>query len=96
MKKILCRIAICVLACSASLAFAQDFIGATYDLTPDGTNQAALCGNLWGSAPQTYTLDGSTLSSINVGYADGHVETHNRIAIQWQFTGNGGAESYFY
>ncbi len=37
-----------------------------------------------------------TLSSINVGYADGHVETHNRIAIQWQFTGNGGAESYFY
>ncbi len=65
MKKILCRIAICVLACSASLAFAQDFIGATYDLTPDGTNQAALCGNLWGSAPQTYTLDGSMDANAN-------------------------------
>jgi hypothetical protein len=65
MKKNLCRIAICVLASLSSLALAQDFIGATYDLTPDGTNQAALCGNLWGSAPQTYTLDGSKDANAN-------------------------------
>ena len=38
----------------------------------------------------------NTLSSINCGYADGHVELHNHAAIQWQFTGNSGAQSYFY
>jgi prepilin-type N-terminal cleavage/methylation domain-containing protein/prepilin-type processing-associated H-X9-DG protein len=37
-----------------------------------------------------------SLSSINVGYADGHVETHNPITIRWQFSGNGGLQSYFY
>jgi hypothetical protein len=31
-----------------------------------------------------------------VGYADGHVDTHNHITIQWQFTGNDDAQSYFY
>jgi len=36
------------------------------------------------------------LSSINLGYADGHVDLHNPVAVQWQFTGNGGAQSYFY
>jgi len=36
------------------------------------------------------------LSSINLGFADGHVETHGRAEIGWQFTGNGGAQSYFY
>jgi len=36
------------------------------------------------------------LSSINVGFADGHVDTHIPSAIHWQFTGNGGAQSYFY
>ncbi|WP_083808893.1 prepilin-type N-terminal cleavage/methylation domain-containing protein [Pedosphaera parvula] len=38
----------------------------------------------------------SGLSSINCGYADGHVETHNKSKIAWQFTGNNGAQSYFY
>jgi prepilin-type N-terminal cleavage/methylation domain-containing protein/prepilin-type processing-associated H-X9-DG protein len=38
----------------------------------------------------------NSLSSINCGYADGHVDLHNRAAIQWQFTGNSGAQSYFY
>ena len=36
------------------------------------------------------------LSSINAAYADGHVELHNQSAIQWQFTGNSGQQSYFY
>lgn len=36
------------------------------------------------------------LSSINVGYADGHVATHNKSTISWQFTGNNGQQSYFY
>ena len=34
-------------------------MAAAYDLTEAGTNQAALCGNWWGSAPQTYELDAS-------------------------------------
>ena len=37
-----------------------------------------------------------SLSSINVGFADGHVTLHNRQTIQWQFTGNNGGQSYFY
>jgi len=36
------------------------------------------------------------LSSINLGFADGHVETHNPHQISWQFTGNKGQASYFY
>jgi prepilin-type N-terminal cleavage/methylation domain-containing protein/prepilin-type processing-associated H-X9-DG protein len=39
---------------------------------------------------------GGALSSINLGFADGHVESHNRNQIQWQFTGNSGKQSYFY
>jgi prepilin-type N-terminal cleavage/methylation domain-containing protein/prepilin-type processing-associated H-X9-DG protein len=39
---------------------------------------------------------GGNLSSINLGYADGHVELHSRAIIKWQFTGNSGAQSYFY
>ena len=36
------------------------------------------------------------LSSINVGYADGHVDLHTPPAINWQFTGNDAKQSYFY
>ena len=36
--------------------------------------------------------DGS-LSSINLGFADGHVETHNRAAIGWQYSHQ---SSYYY
>ncbi len=36
------------------------------------------------------------LSSINLGFADGHVELHNARQIVWQFSGNGKAQSYFY
>jgi prepilin-type N-terminal cleavage/methylation domain-containing protein/prepilin-type processing-associated H-X9-DG protein len=41
-------------------------------------------------------FDGGNLSSINVGYADGHVETHGKSKIAWQYTGNNGQQSYFY
>ena len=34
-----------------------------------------------------------SLSSINVGYADNHVETHNAISISWQYSAE---SSYFY
>jgi hypothetical protein len=34
-----------------------------------------------------------SLNSINVGYADNHVETHNRLSIAWQYTSQ---SSYFY
>ena len=36
------------------------------------------------------------LNSVNVGYADGHVDTHPVRIIQWQMTGNDGAQSWFY
>jgi prepilin-type N-terminal cleavage/methylation domain-containing protein/prepilin-type processing-associated H-X9-DG protein len=39
---------------------------------------------------------GGSLASINLGYADGHVATHNPHQIAWQFSGNGGQQSYFY
>lgn len=37
-----------------------------------------------------------TLNSINMGFADGHVTSHVKGNIAWQFTGNQGQESYFY
>jgi prepilin-type N-terminal cleavage/methylation domain-containing protein len=37
-----------------------------------------------------------SLSSISVGYADGHVVTDVPPDITWQFTGNSGGQSYFY
>jgi prepilin-type N-terminal cleavage/methylation domain-containing protein/prepilin-type processing-associated H-X9-DG protein len=56
-----------------------------------GTLKPPVAGQIgWG-----HFYNGS-LQSLNVGFADGHVETHNRNAIQWQFTGNIGAQSYFY
>jgi len=38
-------------------------------------------------------FNGGGLNSINVGFADGHVETHNKVSIQWQYTAQ---SSYFY
>ena len=37
-----------------------------------------------------------TLQSVNAAYADGHVETHTRENMAWQYTGNSGSQSYFY
>jgi prepilin-type N-terminal cleavage/methylation domain-containing protein/prepilin-type processing-associated H-X9-DG protein len=34
--------------------------------------------------------------SVNVGYADGHVETHTPPIITWHMVGNQGQETYFY
>jgi len=34
-----------------------------------------------------------SLSSINLGFADGHVETHTPVSIQWQYSAE---SSYFY
>jgi prepilin-type N-terminal cleavage/methylation domain-containing protein/prepilin-type processing-associated H-X9-DG protein len=34
--------------------------------------------------------------SVNVGYADGHVETHALFNINWHMVGNGGEETWFY
>ena len=47
-----------------------------------------------GTIPKTeaHFYNGS-LNSINLGFADGHVETHIRHAIEWQYTGQ---SSYFY
>ncbi|HEX3624308.1 MAG TPA: type II secretion system protein [Verrucomicrobiae bacterium] len=37
-----------------------------------------------------------TLNSINLAFADGHVEQHTSATIRWQMTGAAGQESYFY
>jgi prepilin-type processing-associated H-X9-DG protein len=44
-------------------------------------------GSIQNNAPNfnAHFYNGS-LSSINVGFADGHVETHNTISIHWQYT----------
>jgi prepilin-type N-terminal cleavage/methylation domain-containing protein/prepilin-type processing-associated H-X9-DG protein len=39
-----------------------------------------------GIFPTTAHFFSGGLSSINVGFADGHVELHNRVTIQWQYT----------
>lgn len=44
----------------------------------------------------TAHFQNNTLSSINLGFADGHVETHGKSKVAWQFTGNSGSQSYFY
>jgi len=66
MKKHIYRAALWALACSVNIAFAQDYMGASYDLTPDGTNQANLVANLWGGSPSiTYALDPTMDASNN-------------------------------
>ncbi|HVU28114.1 MAG TPA: prepilin-type N-terminal cleavage/methylation domain-containing protein [Verrucomicrobiae bacterium] len=39
---------------------------------------------------------GGHIVNLNLGYADGHVETHPVSKIQWQMTGNSGSQSFFY
>jgi prepilin-type processing-associated H-X9-DG protein len=38
---------------------------------------------------------GSKLLSVNLAFADGHVETHSRNAIQWQYSGGGNATAFY-
>jgi prepilin-type processing-associated H-X9-DG protein len=38
----------------------------------------------------------NSLQSVNVGFADGHVDLHNRATITWQFSGNGLTLEYYY
>jgi prepilin-type N-terminal cleavage/methylation domain-containing protein/prepilin-type processing-associated H-X9-DG protein len=42
--------------------------------------------NITDISPTTAHFYGNTFSSVNVGFADGHVELHNRAKIQWQYT----------
>jgi prepilin-type processing-associated H-X9-DG protein len=68
------------------------------DLAEVGTSShllSAIAPPVAGQIGWGHFYNGS-LQSLNVGYADGHVDTHNRISIQWQFTGNLGNQSYFY
>lgn len=39
---------------------------------------------------------GGRVQSVNLGFADGHVETRTRRRIQFQFVGNNGAQTAFY
>jgi prepilin-type N-terminal cleavage/methylation domain-containing protein/prepilin-type processing-associated H-X9-DG protein len=42
--------------------------------------------NISDISPGTAHFFGNTFSSVNVGFADGHVELHNRAKIQWQYS----------
>lgn len=44
------------------------------------------------ASSEAHFINGS-LSSINVGYADGRVETHNKNVVAWQYTSE---SSYYY
>ena len=37
---------------------------------------------------------GNNLRSLNVTYGDGHVETHARAQILWQYSGGNGTAFY--
>jgi prepilin-type processing-associated H-X9-DG protein len=58
-------------------------------------DRSANINNITAASKQGHFFNGA-LSSVNLGFADGHVETHGRADIGWQYTGNGGAQSYFY
>jgi prepilin-type N-terminal cleavage/methylation domain-containing protein/prepilin-type processing-associated H-X9-DG protein len=38
---------------------------------------------------------GNRVSSVNLGFADGHVESRSRSAIQWQYSGGGNATAFY-
>jgi prepilin-type N-terminal cleavage/methylation domain-containing protein/prepilin-type processing-associated H-X9-DG protein len=42
-----------------------------------------------------HTWHGS-VASVNVGYADGHVETHPKVRMGWHMVGNNGEVTWFY
>jgi prepilin-type N-terminal cleavage/methylation domain-containing protein len=37
-----------------------------------------------------------SLNSINLGFGDGHIETHGPVDISWQYSGANNSDSYFY
>jgi len=41
-----------------------------------------------------HSMGTNNLRSVNVAYADGHVETHARSVIQWQYYGANGTAFY--
>ena len=70
------------------------------EVSPGSKNVSAINPGQVGSNPN-YAWGNAhfyrgALNSINAGFADGHVELHTAKAIQWQFTGNNGQQSYFY
>jgi prepilin-type N-terminal cleavage/methylation domain-containing protein/prepilin-type processing-associated H-X9-DG protein len=78
---------------SDSSASLQPIISDLAEISPASTDINALQNTT--ANPNAHFVNGA-LSSINVGFADGHVVTHAKPAIAWQFSGNGGKQSYFY
>jgi prepilin-type N-terminal cleavage/methylation domain-containing protein/prepilin-type processing-associated H-X9-DG protein len=68
-----------------SIASTQPIIS-DYAPTPAGDTNAA-------HAASGHSYSGS-LRSVNVTFGDGHVETHNRGKIQWQYSGGNGTAFY--
>jgi prepilin-type N-terminal cleavage/methylation domain-containing protein/prepilin-type processing-associated H-X9-DG protein len=73
----------------------QPIISDLAEASPATQDLSKIPNPVAGSIGWGHFYNGS-LQSLNVGYADGHVDTHNRINIFWQFTGNLGNQSYFY
>jgi prepilin-type processing-associated H-X9-DG protein len=73
----------------------SDYTEVSGDMSTSPNDLSGIKPAAAGSLGYAHFYNGS-LQSINVGFADGHVDTHNRSAITWQYTGNGGSQSYFY
>jgi prepilin-type N-terminal cleavage/methylation domain-containing protein/prepilin-type processing-associated H-X9-DG protein len=75
-------------------------LGAPFQPIISDLAEASPASTSVGAVPKNEAhFSGSDLSSVNCGYADGHVETHGKSKVVWQFTGNannGGGQSYFY
>jgi prepilin-type N-terminal cleavage/methylation domain-containing protein/prepilin-type processing-associated H-X9-DG protein len=74
---------------SDTAAAVQPIISDLAEVLGTGTNVSAIPNT------QAHFANGG-LSSINVGYADGHVETHGKNKISWQYTSAGGQITTFY
>jgi prepilin-type N-terminal cleavage/methylation domain-containing protein/prepilin-type processing-associated H-X9-DG protein len=71
----------------------SDKIASTQPIISDYCVANGNSTNIAGISSGTAHFYGGNLSSVNVGFADGHVELHSHTMIQWQYSG---AFSTFY
>jgi prepilin-type processing-associated H-X9-DG protein len=61
----------------------EDRVATTQPVISDWCDAPGFNKNL--SAAQAGHPIGGKVQSVNLGFADGHVESHSRIQIQWQY-----------
>jgi prepilin-type processing-associated H-X9-DG protein len=69
-----------------------DRIAGTQPIISDYCYAAANSTNVAGA--QAGHSIGSSLRSVNMTFGDGHVETHSRSQVQWQYSGGNGMAFY--